>query len=70
MTRDRLFTEREREKLCFNEYCEEHGIGDESCEIPKNVEEAEEMNNEESKSTSLGTARPKTATGAVVRSDE
>ena len=70
MTREPLFTEKEREKLCFDEYCEDHGIGNEPCSIPKTKEEAEEMETKASKSTSLGTAEPRTASGSIVRSDE
>lgn len=66
---DRIFTETERESLCLNEYCEEHGIGTDECEIPVTREEAQKALNDDSAGSALEEATTMTATGIVERSE-
>jgi len=68
-----IFTEEEREQLCLNDECEEHGHGTMDCSVPSTKDEAkEQLRQEQIQSADLGvqSAQPKQATGEVVRSDE
>jgi hypothetical protein len=70
-----IFTEEEREALCADRECEEHGIGDNPCSLPRTKEHAVEIAQREEKEDSntfsvKEHAEPKTATGIVEYSDE
>jgi len=72
---DVVFTEEEREMLCVDTECEEHGKGDSSCSLPRTkqhaVEIAQAEERESSNTLSLKEhAEPKTATAIVEYSDE
>lgn len=70
---EQIFTEEEREELCLDDSCEEHGDGDVACGIPRTKEKARIQLNTESETSagaSLQNVSPTTATGKVVRSDE
>lgn len=74
-TNDAIFTEEEREELCVNPQCEEHGYGGSPCSLPRDkdhaVEIAQREERESSNTLSLREhAEPKTATAIVEYSDE
>ena len=65
-----IFTEEERDVLCTESLCKEHGKGTSKCPIPRTKSEAEEQLSEDdtNRSSLQEHAEPKTATGNVVRS--
>lgn len=67
-----IFTEDEREALCLEDECEEHGDGNLACPIPRTKEEAQADLREGQQTAERGfeSVKPKTATASVVRSDE
>lgn len=71
MTDNETLSREQREKLCFEEDCKEHEDGDTRCPIPLYKEDLQKaLQGRDSASAGIGNAEPKTATGAVVRSDE
>ena len=68
MTGDNWFTDSERERLCLNDQCEEHGEGTQSCDIPD--ERPDNLFESEPQSISLSDAEPLTPEVEVVRSGE
>lgn len=64
---DYWFTDREREQLCVNPRCEEHGDGSELCDIPS--EEPDNVFSLDSSMLGGFDAEPLRPTVEVVRSD-
>jgi hypothetical protein len=60
----------QRKDLCYDKRCNEHGEGNSRCPIPLYKEDLKSVLEESNSESSFGSAEPKTATGAVVRSDD
>lgn len=72
MTDKTALTKEQRDELCAEERCKEHGEGDTRCPIPLYKEDLNAaLTDAQDTSTPLQEqAEPKTATGHVVRSNE
>ena len=64
-----VFTAAERERLCLNPQCVEHGTGGEECNLPRTKAEAQSDNGGTESAATMTVGQPKTATASVVRSD-
>jgi hypothetical protein len=65
-----LFSDEERDAICIDSECKEHGDGSMECRVPRSIEEARELQRDaRSASMSFAGAEALEATAIVRRSD-
>lgn len=65
-----ILSKEQREELCTENQCKEHGNGSKLCPVPLYKEDLQQVILNNSADSSNGSASPRTASAKVVRSDK